>query len=283
MKTCALCLLVIVFPTLAATADTINLTNGRSIQGVILKETEAGYVIRAKYTTLTLSKTEVKSVDKTKAEQAEAKLTNRLPGWEKCIDTAAAKRWVKNLQPIPATVIDKGIMKNVPYASYRSGNYEINVYGDPDNPAGVEIGIYNQLIKDQTARKNCLEYMGEVLLDQKDKAVLRTLKLAKDLKKQGDLTFEITPETDEDAYGAWWVSVYNEKALDRARATDKELKAITITKEEVKASKPTSSDDPLEKYNPADLKYSRPAGGSSGGSGSTRKDGTYVSPHTRRR
>jgi hypothetical protein len=53
--------------------------------------------------------------------------------------------WITSLRQIPATVVDKGVMRNVPYLSFQSGDYELNVYGDPDNPAGVEIGIHRRL------------------------------------------------------------------------------------------------------------------------------------------
>jgi hypothetical protein len=87
------------------------------------------------------------------------------------------------------------------------------------------------------------------------------------------------------------VSVYGEPELDKVRASDKELKAITVSKESVAekktATKPLASDDEqLGQWNGDDLRYARSGKSkSSGGSvyvrGYTRKDGTYVQPHTR--
>jgi len=156
---------------------------------------------------------------------------NFLPDADKCLDVATRQAWAEDLKQIPATVIDKGVMRSVPYQSYRAGDYEMNIYGDPDHPAGVEIGVYSGLLRSKIAKNHCVEFMAAVLTDPGDRYLLRSLKLTIDSVKRGNLTFEITPETADDAYGGWWVSVYNTKALDKARASAKELAAITVDKQ----------------------------------------------------
>ena len=108
------------------------------------------------------------------------------------------------------------------------------------------------------------------------------------------MTFEITPSTAEDAYGGWWISVYGEAGLDKVRASDKELKAITVSRESVTERKPaankavisSSDDEQLGQWSSDDLRYARMSKSKTGGGpvyvrGFTRKDGTYVQPHTR--
>jgi hypothetical protein len=118
-----------------------------------------------------------------------------------------------------------------------------------------------------------------------DRTVLRSLKLSQDVKQRAGLTFEVTPETAEDAYGGWWVSVYDVPALDRSRASDQELKEITVRRDEV-AKAPTVAAVGAS-WTPRDLSYARPVPASSSGGGSvyvrsyTRKDGTYVRQHYR--
>jgi hypothetical protein len=63
-----------------------------------------------------------------------------------------------------------------------------------------------------------------------DRSAVWLLNQQADLKKQNDLTFEITPPTAEDAYMGWWVSVYSEKLLNSARASEQELQQITTPK-----------------------------------------------------
>ncbi len=230
----------------------------------------------------------------------------RLPTIEQCQAEAKVREWGTSLRPIPSTVIDQGVMRNVPYASLRSGDYEINVYGDPGAPCCVEIGLYNWRIADQWSKLNCIVFLEQTLGDRDDRAVLRTLDLRKDMKRHGRLTFEITPETAEDAYGAWWVSVYDEQALDRARATPQELEDITQSIDEIRSLPPTAVSTPpavakpptvathpavgtYREWTTDDLKWGRPVrnndAGTSGGrvyvSGHIRANGHYVAPYTR--
>src|SRR5581483_2450241 len=122
----------------------------------------------------------------------------------------------------------------VPYQSWQAGNYELNVYGDPDHPACLEIGVYKELLKSERAKRNCIDFLAAVLPIAADQKTLRSLKLAKDSKERDGFTFEVTPETDEDAYGGWWVSVYSEPHLETARASEEEMRAITVRRSKVR-------------------------------------------------
>src|SRR5262249_52131303 len=131
------------------------------------------------------------------------------------------------------------------------------------------------------------------------------------IQHRGRLTFEITPETAPDAYGGWWVSIYDEALLDQSRATEKELKAITVLRPKfgvagayasgAKAADEGSNEitthnlqdpgttagtsDSAGGYHARDFQYARKSKRSGGGSvyvnGYYRKDGTYVHSYTR--
>ncbi|HBI41926.1 MAG TPA: hypothetical protein DDY78_03590 [Planctomycetales bacterium] len=231
-----------------------------------------------------------------------------------CLRVAASKPYLASLNQIPATVIDKGVLRNVPYKSYRSGDYELNVYGDPDQPAGVEIGVYHDLLTDKQAKQHCVDFVTAVLPNAEDQNFLASLNLTKDMVVHGDITIEVTPPTDDDAYGGWWVSAYRLGALDHARASEADLARISVPRKEVEAN-PTNAGE----WSTADLKFARPpaslapaqppgqngpvpqppvqyqpmptgpiytppqpSGGSVYVRGYTRKNGTYVHSYTRR-
>lgn len=157
-----------------------------------------------------------------------------LPNRTRCRQTLSVKPWAKDLKQIPSTVIDKGVLKNVPYTSYRAGEYELNVYGDPEAPACFEIGITGALLKSAEAKRNCYEIVSAILGDSASVLFLKTLKPEGDKKVRGGITYEITPPTAEDAYGGWWISLYSEALLDRSRASAEEMARITTTHKEVK-------------------------------------------------
>jgi hypothetical protein len=276
-------------------ADTISFGPGRSMDCTVLQDDGRTVTVLHNASLLRFPRSDVEVVKDTTADRGERSSTSasRLPNYAATIVRLAAQEWATELRQIPATVIDTGVMRNVPYKSHRAGgDYEMNVYGDPANPAGIEIGVRGKLLDDEQAKKNCVEFVVSLLSNPDDKAIVRGLKVAKDLIVRDGLTFEITPSTAEDAYGGWWVSVYGEAELDKVRASDKELKAITVSKEAVAetkmvATKPVSNnDEQLGQWSGDDLRYARSSNSKSGGGsvyvrGYTRKDGTYVQSHTR--
>jgi len=259
--------------------DTVTLKSGRTLKGVILKETETEIILRLKVTTTTINKNEIRAIERTEVDRLDQTSGERIPSWDRCIQFAAGQDWVTDLQPIPATVIDKGVLKNVPYKSFRSGLYEINIYGDPDHPAGFEIGIGGDLLRKPTAKSNCVKFVSSLLRDTQDKEIVRQLDQSKDKKERTGLTFEITPETDEDAYGDWWVSAYDMALLDKSRASDNELKNITVSASDLRKRKDKGDEE--SSWRVSDLNQARNPGGPVYVKGYIRKDGTYVQPYTR--
>jgi len=170
------------------------------------------------------------------ALQAQETPAKPLPSRTRCRQTLSVKPWAKGLKQIPSTVIDKGVLKNVPYTSYRAGGeYELNVYGDPEAPACFEIGITGALLKNPDAKRNCYDIVNAILNDSASIAFLKALKPEGDKKVRNGITYEITPPTAEDAYGGWWISLYSEALLDKSRASDAEMAKITTSRKDVKS------------------------------------------------
>jgi hypothetical protein len=165
------------------------------------------------------------------------------------------------------------------------------------------------LLENAEAKRNCVEFIASILTDKTDAAIVRAMNTTKDLVTRNDLSIEITPPTDPDAYGGWWVSVYDEKELDAARASDAELKQITVAKATPAppppAPKPVSTPQPItpfmpapqstpaqssaasDAWTPSDMRYARSSSSSSSGGGDVyvrgyyRSNGTYVNSYTR--
>lgn len=291
-----------------AFADTIVMKNEADTltDCVVLQETQANITVLHETGLLIIPRSLVQSVNKDSKQLSSKKqiTSTRIADYRSIIVNLASQKWATDLRQIPATVIDTGILKNVPYKSHHAGiDYEINVYGDPGAPASFEIGIYRSLLNDEKARKNCIEFACSLLPEPSDCAILNALNLTQDSVSRNGLTFEITPPTAADAYGGWWVSIYNEKALDAVRASDEEMQSLTVAKSTSGTSptptvappvaKPTpqianeSSLESLSSWSTSDYSYSRKSTNSSSGRvyvrGYYRKDGTYVKPHTRSR
>jgi len=130
------------------------------------------------------------------------------------------------LKQIPATMIEDGIWKNVPYISFqcRSGGYELNIFGDLSKPAAVQIGAMTYLKSSDEARSNCVNLICSVLANADDRKMVQALNWSqKDTEKNAGMTFETILPGEWGSYGGWWVSVYSADALAAARASDAEL------------------------------------------------------------
>ena len=122
------------------------------------------------------------------------------------------------LRQIPATVIDVGACCGTCHKSQRvAEDCEVNVYGDPASPAGVEVGLQGRYLNDDQVKARCIEFMARCC--RRLKTDLLAMNREKSRLEKGPLTLEVTPPTDDDAYNAWWISVYNTSALGRSRAS----------------------------------------------------------------
>jgi len=138
---------------LPLSAAQLTLKDVKTITGAILSEEADHFVVAQDYGTATIQKAHVAAINRDAEARNQPKPTTTtasiFPNWQRIILRAANQPWVSNLNQIPATVIDAGVFKSVPYLSFSiSGNYELNVYGDPDAPAAVEIGLYRGLLND---------------------------------------------------------------------------------------------------------------------------------------
>ncbi|MGA2178310.1 MAG: hypothetical protein ABSH15_01815 [Verrucomicrobiota bacterium] len=275
-------------------ADVVIFQSGTVVVGNVLQQDDDGVLIQMDYGTLRYPSSMVKDVHKGEAAPATNSLAvSRIPNWAKIISQLATNGWAHDLKQIPATVIDNGVLQNVPYISFRcnAGGYEINVYGDLDNPAGVEIGAINYNVKSGVAKSNCVNFICSVLPSDKDEKVVHALNWnPKDVQKTNGMTFEITLPSEPDAYGGWWISVYDENALTNARATGAELLSITQPRIVTKVHPVATTSVADSAWSSDDISSARPTASDSSNNGGTvyvrgyyRKNGTYVNAYTRRR
>ena len=237
-----------------ASADTLVFPTGRTVRGTVLQTNGEEVLMWTGYSAYNFSLANVKTIKFERAEAAEVNSTNRLPSTTDLILLLSKQPWASHLRQIPATVIDKGMLRNVPYVSFRCGDdYEINVYGDLDRPAAIEAGVYRKLLDDTTAKKNCVGFMNALLGQAADKQAMQGLAPEKDLKTRDGMTFEITPPFAEDAYMGWWVSVYSEQQLNLARASAEELQHISVPRAEASKSRDSSG------WSAEEVKLARPS------------------------
>lgn len=266
--------------------DEVVLADGQRVAGRVLFEGPDSVVVGQPNGTFTLKRSEVMSIHRGAGHRGMRRSlvhSERLPTFYSMLEVAARQPWVETLHQVPATVVGEGELRDIPYISHRAGDIEFNVYGDPEHPAGVEVGIYNADPDAQT-RAKLRAFMAELLPAEADKLVVQNLNLEDDYTDREGLTFNVDPSTAADSFGGWWISIYDRAALERARATAVELAQLTAP-----AAPTTDNSSAPSGWSTSDYSYSSPrssSGSSSGGGrvyvrGYTRKNGTYVHPHTR--
>jgi len=264
-------------------ADVVISQYGEMLTGKIIQTNQDGVDIQTRSGKVHWPASMVNEIRK----ESDEPTTNRIPSWVKIISQLTTNEWASDFKQIPATVIDNGTLQNVPYASFRcnSDGYEINVYGDLENPACVEIGAVGYNVKRSEAKTNCMNFISQILTREADRDLAETLHFdKKDLRKYYGLTFEVSLPDEPDAYGGWWISVYDEKALDDARASGAELAGLTQPKKKPAVERQVQNYN----WNQNDIStYARtpankqPNDGDVYVHGYTKKNGHYVAGYTR--
>ncbi|MGO8838016.1 MAG: hypothetical protein ACLQAH_04555 [Limisphaerales bacterium] len=212
-------------------ADVVILQNGGVITGNVLQQDADGVLIQMNTGTFRYPLSWIREVKKEPATAPHVSNNGRrIPDWAQIVSLLANTGWSQGLKQVPATVINYGNFNSVPYVSFRcaAGGYEINVFGDLNNPAAVQIGAMNYLKQSDEAKSNCVNFICSVLANPDDRKAVRTLNWnQQDSQNNSGMTFQILQPGEMGSYGGWWVSVYNENALASARASEAELASLT--------------------------------------------------------
>ena len=217
--------------------DSLVLKDGRTIRGLIIKNTADSVTIQEEFGEQTFDKSSITRIrDEADIGVAYTDIFRKgdLPPWRVIANDLRTRDGIKSLMEIPATTIDNGVFKNIPYISFRANkDVELNIYGNPDKPAGIEMGIYGHLSGNEKLRKILRSYLAGFLTSREELASLYEIDFAGGIRTAGDLTIEITPKTAPDAYGAWWISLYNRKSLDSVRMRPADYDRLTKLPSEV--------------------------------------------------
>ena len=261
-------------PMLGNTKVSYTLKNGEKIEGTLLQSEGGQSVVQVKYGAVTVATGDIAATQVLDDAAPPPEFAGRLATLSRALRLMAEQPWGGTMMQVPAVVVGLGSLKNVPYVSLRAGNFEFNVYGDPEAPAGLEIGMYG-IVNHQVARKLCRTAIARVLRDGADRAFLETLSLDGAKGQRDGLTFEVTPATAPDAFGGWWITVTDDVKLAEQRAADADLARISIPRADIKTAPAPS----VTAWRPHELRLSRPEEAAAGRvylRGVHRKQGAWV-------
>jgi len=217
--------------------DSLVLKNGTTVYGIILKNSWDSILLQDKTKEKTYPKSEIVRI-RDEADPGmyftEVNRRGELPPWRVIANDLRTNDAIQKLEEIPATRITWGRFKNIPYKSFRvNTSIELNIYGDPEDPAAIEFGIFGLRSGNDKLRKTLRAYLAGFLSSRQEIAALYALNFKGATQTVDGLVFEITPKNAPDAQGAWWISLSNTEKLARTRVSDSEYAQVTRPKEEV--------------------------------------------------
>ena len=227
--------------------DTIVMNDGKALHGLIIKNDAQKVILQQEKGEVEIPKSYIRRIDDqvdSGAFFADIVDPGTLPPWRMIVQDLRTDDNIKSFRQIPATAVDNGHLKNIPYLSFRiNGRTELNVYGDPANPVCIEFGIYERGERITQFKKIVRAYLAGILSSRDEVAALYSLDEKGGKSQVGKFTFEVTPPTAPDAYGGWWLSIYDPKRLDGARVSDNQYAKVTLPFHEVNRANGVLRDD----------------------------------------
>lgn len=217
--------------------DTVRLNDGTVLRGLILQNTPDTVLIQTANGEASLPKEYISRIDDApNGEAIFASIMGRdeLPPWRSVVHDLRTHDAIRSFEQIPPTSIDNGLLRNVPYLSFRvNGRSELNIYGDHNNPAAIEFGIYGARNVTDETRQLFREFIAGHLHSREQIRALYSLSPDKRDARAGKLAFRLIRPGDPDSYGGTWIVVYRPDRLERARLPDKAYAEITRPFDEV--------------------------------------------------
>jgi hypothetical protein len=205
----------------AMAPDTVALKDGTELKGLILRNSASSVLIETADGEREIRKESIRRiVDQRGDEAAMAAVTPRgkLPHWHGIVQDFRHHDSVRSFRPVPATAIDEGFLRNIPYLSYRvNETMELNIYGPPGNPVAVEMGVYGRGAASMQQRKRMREFLAGHVGSRKEVAALYSLDMDGGEVRAGGLAMRCLPPSAPEAFGGWWLCLYDPSRLEGAR------------------------------------------------------------------
>ena len=136
---------------------------------------------------------------------------------------ARSSTCLQGLEPIPATVIDVGIFKNVPYQSFSNGLLELNAYGDPSNLVALEAGTKE---RDEALKRCIVQFLSWQTLSASDGARVDHASLTSHAETIDGLTVETTTADAVAMRAAEGTALTDYRSMENLRPAERDALAF---------------------------------------------------------
>ena len=218
--------------------DRIIMKDGTVQEGLVIKNDAMSIVLEQPSGDRIIQKHDIQRIDDAnKSLSYFADLANRdkAPPWRMMVQDMRCNDAVKSFMQIPPTKISGGYLKNVPYLSFHiNDSAEMNVYGNPKDPACVEFGAYAHGEKLKQLQAIARQFFAGYIGARSGLATLYSLDLRGDEKPAGKFIYKVQPASDPDSQGGWWLSIYDPVRLQKARVSDAVYDQMTLPSHDIR-------------------------------------------------
>lgn len=218
--------------------DYVIMKDGTRYEGLIIRSNAKEIVLQEFLGERTINKASVQRInnaDKSMVYFADLVDPDKAPPWRMMVQDLRCNDNIKSFFQIPATRINEGYLKNVPYLSFQVNKHgEMNVYGNPKDPACVELGSYARGERLEKFQELARDFFAGYISSRSALDTFYSLNLKGDEKRVGKFIFKIKPPSESDSFGAWWISIYDPVRLAKARLSDAEYQKLTLPSYEIR-------------------------------------------------
>ena len=237
----------------ARAMDQIMLKTGTRVSGTILGQSKDRVIMRVGQGNAVYSKKAIWRIYEDITDRPpDTRVLKRdeLPPWWVPLSDLYHEDWVNSLKSVPAGRIDEGELQNVPYVSFRANTiYEMNIYGDPADPAALEIGYRGNIwFASRDAQKRCRQFLASYLTGLRQLQAIYRLNADGGQEDISGLTIKITPRSAKGSYDGWWIVAWNPAKLAAARCRDEAAWKLACARNLAILTKSTSGETAWMKY-----------------------------------
>ncbi len=232
--------------------DRVIMKDGTVQEGLIVKNDAIAIVLEQPTGDRIIKKYDIQRIDDANKDLSYfADLANhdKAPPWRMMVQDMRCNDAIKSFFQIPATRISTGYLRNVPYLSFHINKHaEMNIYGNPRDPACVEIGTYERGEKLKRFQEIARQFLAGYISSRKSLGTLYHLNLRGDEKRSGKFVYKIMPPSDPQSLGGWWISIYDPVRLEKARVNDALYDQMTLRSDEIREKNGRLKNDLEAKY-----------------------------------
>ena len=232
--------------------DLIIMKNGTVEEGLVIKNDATAVVLEQPNGDRIIEKHDIQRIDDAnKSLSYFADFTNRdkAPSWRIMVQDMRCNDEVKSFVQIPPTKIEGGYLKNVPYLSFHINDCgEMNIYGNPKDPACVELGAYAHGEKLKQFQAIARQFFAGYIGSRSALATLYHLDLQGDEERDGKFIYKVQPSSNPYSRGGWWLSIYDPVGLKKARVSDAVYNQMTLPSHDIRAKDGKLNHDLEVKY-----------------------------------